>query len=88
MSEAQELRDTIVEMQTDLDELDGITAKLTAENGALRTELDRLRDAVKLAHERFTSYALTHRAKGTADGDAKAAENLRLADVMKKALES
>lgn len=55
---------------------------------ALYARCNRLRDAVKLAHERFTSYALTHLAKGTADGDAKAAENMRLADVMKRALES
>jgi hypothetical protein len=54
---------------------------------AVEAERSRLRDAVKLAHERFSAYALTHLAKRTPEGDAKAAENLRLAEIMRKALE-
>jgi hypothetical protein len=54
---------------------------------ALYARCNRLRDAVKLARERFESCALTHLAKRTPDGDAKAAENLRLAEIMRSALE-
>ncbi len=46
-----------------------------------------LRDAVMVALERFEHYAASHKAKKTADGDAKAAENLRLAEVMRRALD-
>jgi hypothetical protein len=46
-----------------------------------------MREALFQARETFARYAESHGAKGTPDGDAKAAENHRLAEVMRKALE-
>ena len=46
-----------------------------------------LRDAVKLAMDVFSNYAELHRAKGTPEGEDKAAKNMRYADAMRDALE-
>ena len=64
-----------------------LAARMIQAVESLTAERDALKDAVKLARERFESYALTHLAKRTPDGDAKAAENLRLAEIMRKAME-
>lgn len=49
-------------------------------------EADVLRDAVVIARNEFRRYAELHRAKGTPDGDAKAAHNEALQARMDEAL--
>ena len=54
---------------------------LTERNKALEAEVARLRDWVELAGKQFAFYAENHLAKGTPDGNEKAATNQAWADV-------
>ena len=53
---------------------------LTAENSALR-------EAIRTARARFYEYADSHKAKGTTEGDVKAARNLEMAEMLSASLQ-
>jgi len=60
--------------------------RVTAERDAARAEAARLREAVTRAAAQFSYYEQQHRAKGTADADAKADTNRDMAAMLRAAL--
>lgn len=56
-------------------------------NSSLKAEVLLLAEAVETARRAFEHYAALHQAKGTPEGNDKAAKNRRLAEVMALGLE-
>lgn len=67
-------------------EMNAELASLHAQMTGLRAVIQTLQAAVQTAAATFDSYAASHAAKGTPDGDAKAATNAGLAERMREAL--
>lgn len=65
---------------SDVKKLFAIAQSLTAENIALR-------EAIRTARARFYEYADSHKAKGTTEGDVKAARNLEMAEMLSASLQ-